>query len=98
MRVGKHHSIGDVSFGQRGGQDFAGEVTGFVGIAFAAARAASQAEANVVFGEDVGQSLDFASVGHGEQNLIPCAGELLHFFEHRRNRAMEAGSGLGQET
>ena len=45
VRVGEHHAVGDVGFGERGGEDFSGEVTGFVGVAFAAAGAAAQAEA-----------------------------------------------------
>jgi hypothetical protein len=68
--VGEHDAIGDVGFGERGGENFAGEVTGFVGVAFAAAGAAAQAEAHVVFGEDVGQAFDLAGVGDREQNLI----------------------------
>ena len=91
------HAIGHIGFGQRGGENFSGEVAGFVGITFAAAGAAAQAERHVVFGEDVGQALDFAGVGHGEQNLVALSRELLHFFEHGRNGAMEAGSGLRQE-
>jgi hypothetical protein len=41
---GEQDAIGDVGFGERGGEDFAGEVAGFVGVAFAAAGAAAQAE------------------------------------------------------
>ena len=70
VRVGKHHAIGHVGFGERGGENFAGEVTGFVGVAFAAAGAAAETKRDVVFGEDIGEALDFAGVGHGEQNLI----------------------------
>ena len=95
---GKEHAIGDVSLGERGGEHFAGEVTGLVGVTFAAAGAASQAKRDVVFGEDVGEALDFAGVGNGKQYLVALSGELLHFFEHGRNRAMEAGSGLGEES
>ena len=97
MRVGEHNAIGDVGFGERGGKNFSGEVAGFVGVAFAAAGAAAEAEAHVVFGEDVGEAFDFAGVGDGEKNLIAGTGEFLNFFEHRRNRAVEAGSGLGQK-
>ena len=95
VRVGKHHAIGDVSFGQGGGENFAGEVAGLVGITFAAARAASQAERNVVFGEDVGQALDFASVGDGKQHLIALPGQLLHFFEHGREPRRGSGEWAG---
>ena len=42
---GEQNAIGNVGRGQRGGENFAGEVTGFVGVAFAAAGAASQLEA-----------------------------------------------------
>ena len=97
VRFGEQNAVGDVGFGQRGGENFSGEVTGFVGVAFAAAGAAAEAEADVVLGEDVGEAFDFAGVGDGEQDLLAGAGELLDFFEHRRNRAVEAGSGLGEE-
>ena len=53
---------------------------------------------DVVLGEDVGEALDFAGVRDGEQNLIALSGELLDFFEHRRNRAVEARSGLREES
>ena len=97
MRVRKHHAIRHVSLGQRGRQHLAGKVTGLVGVALAAARAASQPERHVVFGKDVGQSLDLAGVRHREQHLIALARKLLHFFEHRRNRAMEARSRAASE-
>ena len=98
MGVREKDAVGDVGLGERGGEDFSGEVAGFVGVAFAAASAAAEAEAHVVFGEDVGEALDFAGVGDGEENLVACVGELLDFFEHRRNGAVEAGSGLGEES
>ena len=94
VRVGEENSIGNVGLGKRRGEDFAGEVTGLVGVAFAAARAASQAERDVVFGEDVGQALDLAGIRDGKQHLVALAGELLDFFEHRGNGAMETRSGL----
>ena len=63
---GEDEAIGDVGLKERGGEDFSGEVGGFVGIAFAAAGAAAQPEAGVVFGEDVSEALDFSRVGRGE--------------------------------
>ena len=45
VRVGEDDAVGDVGLGERGGENFSGEVAGFVGVAFAAAGAASQAEA-----------------------------------------------------
>src|SRR2546423_9633825 len=97
MRVWEYHAVGEVGLGECGGENFSGEVAGFVGVAFTAASAAAEAEADVVFSEDVGEALDFASVGDGEQDLIARASELLDFFEHARNRAVEAGSGLSEE-
>ncbi len=97
MSLGKDHAVGDIRLGERSGVDFSGEVTGFVGITFAATRAASQAKADVVLGEDVGEPLDFAGVRHREQNLISVARELLDFFQHRGNRAMKAGSRLREK-
>ncbi len=42
LAFGEQDAVGDVGSGQRGGEDFAGEVTGFIGVAFAAAGAASK--------------------------------------------------------
>ena len=44
VSVRKHDTIGDVSLGQRGGEDLSGKVAGFIGITFAAASAASKTE------------------------------------------------------
>ena len=66
--VGERDAIGDVSLGQRGGKQFAGEIGSFVGVTFSAAGAAAQAERNSVLAENVGQALDFAGVGDGNQD------------------------------
>src|ERR1700674_3185834 len=95
--LGKQNAVWHVSSCQRRGQNFSGEVGGLVGIAFAAAGAASPAKRNAVFGEHVGQTLDLADVRNCEEHLVACAGELLGFLEHGGNRAMEAGRGLRQE-
>ena len=95
--VGEDDAIGHVGLDQRGGQHFAGEVGSFVGVTFAAARAAAQAERNGVLAEDVGQAFDFAGVRHGDQDALALRNLLLHFFEHGGNRAVEAGRGLGVE-
>ena len=71
LRFRKDHAVGHVGLHQRGGQNFSREVSGLVGVAFAAARAAAQAERHVVLGEDVGQALDFAGVGHGKHDPLP---------------------------
>ena len=42
MGLGQQNAIGDVGRGQRCGEYFAGEVAGLVGVAFAAAGAASK--------------------------------------------------------
>src|SRR2546421_10647569 len=97
MRVWEYHAVGEVGLGECGGENFSGEVAGFVGVAFTAASAAAEAEADVVFSENVCEALDFASVRNGEQDLIARASELLDFFQHTRNCAVEAGSGLGEE-
>ncbi len=44
IRVGEQNSVGNVGLGKRSGENVAGEVAGFVGVAFAAAGAAAQAE------------------------------------------------------
>jgi hypothetical protein len=77
---------------------FSGEVAGLVGIAFAAARAAAQFEADIVLGEDVGQALDFSGIRNREQDLIPGCRELFHFFQHRRDGTVEARRWLRQQV
>jgi hypothetical protein len=94
VRVREHDTVRHVGFRERCSVDLAGEIAGFVGIALAAARAASQPEADVVFRENVRQSLHFTCVRDREQNLIPRSGELLYLVEHRRNGPVEAWSGL----
>ena len=94
IRVGQDDAVGDVGLGQRGGEHFAGEVRSFVGVTFAAARAAAQAERHGVLAENVGQAFDFAGVRHGDQDPLAVRDQLLHFLEHGGNRAVEAGRGL----
>ena len=67
---GEQNAVWHISFGQRRGQNFSGEVGGLVGIAFAAAGSASEAKRNAVFGEHVGQTLDLADVRNGEEHLV----------------------------
>ena len=93
----KHDAVGHVSLGQSRSEQLAREVRSFVGIAFAAAGAAAQTKGNGVLAEDVGQTLDFAGVGNGDQNPLAVRNQLLDFLEHGRNRAVEAGCGLGLE-
>ena len=95
LRVGEGDTIGHVGLGQRGGKQFAGEVGSFVGVTLSAAGAAAQAERNSVLAENVGQALDFAGVGDGDQHSLAVRNQLLYFFEHGRNRAVEARCGLG---
>ena len=42
---GQDDAVGDIGLGERGGEDFSGEVTGFIGVTFAAAGAAAKFEA-----------------------------------------------------
>ena len=97
MRLGKKNSVRHISFGQRGGENFSGEVAGFVRIALAAAGTAAQAERDVVLSENVSETFDFASVWDREQNLIPLPGKLPDIFQHQRYGAVEARSRLRQE-
>ena len=80
LASGSEHAFGDVGRGERGGEDFSGEVAGFVGVAFASASAAAELEGDVVFGEDVGQALDFADVRDGEENALAIGVEFLDFL------------------
>jgi len=66
VRVGEDEAVGDVGLEERGGENFSGKVGGFVGVALTSAGAAAESVAGVVFGEDVGQALDFSRVGSGE--------------------------------
>ena len=97
VRFGKDEAVGDVGLEERGGENFSGEVGGFVGIAFAAAGAAAQAIAGVVFGEDVGEALDFSGVGGGEDYAGAGFGQLLYLLGHGGHGAVEARGGLGEE-
>ena len=92
--LGEKNAVGDVGLSERGGEDFSGEVTGLVGVTFAAAGAASQTKRDVVLGEDVGEALDFAGVGDGKEHLLAVGGELLDFLKHGRElRRGSAGVG-----
>ena len=95
LASGKHNAVGDVSLGQRGRKQFAGEVGSFVGVTFSAPRPAAQAKRNGVLAEDVRQAFDFAGVGDGNQDSLAVRNQLLYFFQHGRNRAVEAWRGLG---
>ena len=92
---GQENAIGDVGRGESGGEDFSGEVTGFVGVAFASASAAAELERDVVFGEDIGQALDFADVGDGEENAFAIGVELLDFAPASRGRRRGSGARAG---
>src|ERR1035437_10877635 len=50
MRVRQNEAVGQISLQQRGGENVAGKIRGFVGIAFSAAGAASQTIRSVVLG------------------------------------------------
>ena len=97
VRLRQQNTVGNVGLGERRGEHLAREVAGFVRVALPAAGAASQAERNVVLGEDVGQSLDLAGVGSGEENLLAIGNEFLDFIEHRRHGSMEARSRLREK-
>ncbi len=94
---GEDEAVGDVGLEERGGEDFSGEVGGFVGVAFAAAGAATEAEAGVVFGEDVGEALDFSGVGGGENYTGAGFRQLGYFLGHGVHGAVEARGGLGEK-
>ena len=57
-----------------------------------------QAEGDVVLGEDVCQSLEFAGVRGSEHDLLAFRRELFYFFKHGRNGAVEPGRWLGEEA
>ena len=97
IRLWQQNAVWNVSRGQRGGKNLAGEVTGFVGIAFATAGARPQLERDVVLREDVGKPLDFANIGNCQKHAFAGGIELLYFLQHRRNRAVKAGRRLGNK-
>ena len=94
MRFRQNEAVGKVSLQQRRGENVAGKIGSFVGIAFPAARAASQTIRSVVLGEHVGEALDFSGVGDGEDHLRSAAGQLLNLLDHRWDSAVEARGGL----
>src|SRR5438874_1885864 len=54
----------------------------------------AQPERHVVFAKNVSQALDFASRTGAEHHAFAFRRDLLHFLSHRRNRPVEARSGL----
>ena len=97
VRLGQRNSFGHVSLDDGGRRHVFFEVGGLLDVHFAArlGRAAADAERQVVLIEDVGQPLHFAGARYGEDDALAFACEPAHFLGHRRNRAMEAGCGLG---
>ena len=98
MRFRQDEAVGKVSLQQRGGENVAGKIGSFVGIAFSAARAASQTIRSVVLGEHVGEPLDFSRVGDGKNYLRAAADQLLNLLDHRGHRAVEARSRLRKKS
>ena len=88
--LGEHDAVGHVGFGQRGGDAPRRRSSWFRRHSSRRPGCGCPVETDVVFGEDVGQALDFSGVRHREQNLVAGGGELLYFFQHRRNRAVKA--------
>ena len=72
MRLRQNKAVGKVSLQQRSGENVAGKIRGFVGIAFPAAGAASETIRGVVLGEHIGEALDFSRVG-SRQNYLRAA-------------------------
>ena len=91
-RIGKRDAFGHVGFRNRGRREIFGEEAGFFHVRLVPRprRAAADAEGNGVLVEDVGEALDFAGVGGGEEHASAIGESGFHFFDHRRNRAVEA--------
>ena len=98
MRFRQNETVGKISLQQRGGENVAGKIRSFVGIAFSAARAASQTIRSVVLGEHVGEALDFSRVGNGKNHLRAAANQLLHLLDHRGHSAVEARGRLRKKS
>ena len=98
MRFRQNKAVGKVSLQQRSGENVAGKIRSFVGIAFSAARAASQTIRGVVLGEHIGEALDFSRVGRGKNYLRAAADQLLNLLDHGGHRAVEARGGLRKKS
>ena len=94
--LGQRDAFGHVGLDDGGRRNVFVEVGGLVDVDFAArlGRAAADAERQVVFVEDVGQPLDFAGAGDGEDNALAFAREPADFLGHGGNRAVKARRGL----
>src|SRR5208337_2704980 len=98
MRFRQNEAVGKVSLQQRRGENVAGKIRSLVGIAFSAARAASQTIRSVVLGEHIGEALDFSRVGDGKNHLSAAADQLLNLLNHGGHSAVEARGGLRKKS
>src|ERR1700674_1830275 len=98
MRLRQDEAVGKVSLQQRSGENVAGKIRSFVGVAFSATRSASQTIRGVVLGEHIGEALDFSRVGSGKNYLCADANQLLNLLDHRGHRAVEARGRLRKKS
>src|SRR5437660_8938652 len=97
MRFWQYESFRQVGLQQRRGKHLAGEVRGFIRIAFAAARTAPKPVRSVVLGKHVGKALDLSRVRGGEDYLRAAAHQFLNFLDQCRHRAVETSRRLRKE-
>ena len=97
VRLRQGDSFGHVSLHDGCGFYVFREVRRLVHVHFAArlGSAAADAERQVVFVEDVGQALDLAGAGDGEDDSLAFPREASNFFGHGGDRAVKASRGLG---
>ena len=95
VSFGEDEAIGNVGLEERGGEDFAGEVGGFVGIALAAASAATEAELALY---SVKCRPGARLLQYWEQReLRGAAAGCFYLFDHALHVAVEARAGWGKK-
>ncbi len=98
MRLRQNEAVWQISLQQGSGKNVAGKIGRFVGVAFSAARAASQTIRSVVLGEHVGEALNFSGVGHRQNYLCAAADQLLNLPDHGGHSTVEARGGLRKKS
>src|SRR5215470_9120813 len=96
MRLGKDHTIRNGSADDSGRGQVAGKICSLfqIGLTAESRSAAAKAKRNLIFGEDVGESLHLSRVRSGKDYALAFCCQLIDFFHHGGNRAVETHRGL----
>ena len=95
---GEQDAIGDVGCGQRGGEDFSGEVAGFVGVAFAAAGAASQRKETLYSVKTSARRSTSPMLGTANRTRLPSALSFCTSSSMAGTAPWKRGRGLREES